>query len=113
MSAFAMGQANRGKEQKVFDWDTAAALIREKKPSSAGAGLAGDWEYTGGSIFENGKPVPKEETYTYLASTWATPQLEMDGVVISCYKMHSEVPDWGKDTYWPQSALDILNERYI
>lgn len=41
----------------VFDWDKAARLIQEKKPKWATAGLRGDWEYTGGTIYEDGKPV--------------------------------------------------------
>lgn len=109
MSAWAMGQANCGKELMVFDWDKAATIIKERNAKEASAGLAGDWEYTGGDILDNGKPVAKEETYTFLASTWATPELAIGSDIIDCYKMQSEVPDWSSDTYWPQSALDILN----
>jgi hypothetical protein len=108
MSAFAMGLANRGKETMVFDWIKAAELIRDEKPNLAGAGLSGDWEYTGGDIWEDGKPVPKEDTYTYLESTWATPELEMDGRRVDCYKMSSELPGWDSSTYWPKEALAIL-----
>lgn len=111
MSAFAMAQAAqaRGAKLMVFDWHKAATLIKERKPSTASAGLAGDWGYTGGEIFRNGKPVPKEDTYTFLASTWATPELDLDGDVVSCYIMKDENPEWGSDTYWPESALAILN----
>ena len=38
-AAFAMGEANRGKEMMVFDWDKAARLIGERKPECASAGL--------------------------------------------------------------------------
>jgi hypothetical protein len=105
-SAFAMGQANRGKESMVFDWDKAAELIRERKPSIASAGLDGDWELTGGEIYANGRPI--EDSYTYLASTWATPLLVIDGEEIECFRMKSQTPDWGSDTKWPPSALSIL-----
>lgn len=108
MAAFVIGEANRGREMKVFDWDKAAALIVERKAKYAGAGLAGDWEYTGGSIFKDGQPIPQEDTYTYLASTWATPELEIDGETIACFKMESETPGWDSGTYWPESALEIL-----
>lgn len=104
--AFAMGEANRHKELKVFDWDRAAQLIKEKQPEVAEAGLAGDWEWTGGTIYENGEPVT--DSYTFLASTWATPEIDLDGEIIPCYKMQHEVLDWGSDTKWPQSALNIL-----
>lgn len=106
MSAFAMGEANRGKELMVFDWAKAATLIRDRQPSVASAGLQDDWENTGGIIWEDGKPAV--DTYTYLASTWATPELDLDGETMDCYKMKSEVPDWGAKTYWPDSARAIV-----
>ena len=106
LMAFAKGQANRGKELMVFDWDKAAKRIAEVHPETASAGLKSDWEWTGGEIYRNGEPVTDE--YTYLASTWATPELEMDGEVEPCYRMQSEVPEWDSDTKWPYSALKIL-----
>jgi hypothetical protein len=106
MKAFMLGEANRGKEMKVFDWDLAARLIKEKKPGEARAGLESDWEWTGGTIFVDGKPT--ETSGAYLASTWATPELEMDGIVIPCFKMESETPGWGAKTHWPESARKIL-----
>lgn len=109
-AAFAMGEANRGKELMVFDWDKAARLIAKSKPQSVSAGLAGDWEWTGGSIYEDGKPVPSSETYTYLASTWATPEINIDGEVQDCFRMVSESPGWGSGTYWPESATAILDK---
>ena len=109
--AFAFGEATRGRELMVFDWDKAADLIREKKPHYAEAGLQGDWEWTGGTIYENGKPVDWD--YTFLASTWAVPQLVMDGKVIPCFRMQSETPGWDSDTKWPESALEILNAMEV
>lgn len=109
MSAFAMGKANQHKELMVFDWEKAAWLIKERKPKRASAGLRGDWEWTGDDIYENGAPVPSDNTYTFLASTWATPELDLDGEIVDCYKMESEVPGWGSDTYWPPEALAIIN----
>lgn len=108
LSAFAMGQANRGNSLMVFDWDKAAQLIAERRPNIASAGLAGDWEYTGGEIYRDGKIVPRDETYTYLASTWTTPQLDLDGDIIACYRLQDNSPDWDSDTYWPESSLAIL-----
>ena len=104
--AFAMGEASRGRELMVFDWDKAAQIIRERKPQYAAAGLRGDWEYTGGTIYSNGKPVMDD--YTYLASTWAVPELSVDGDCIECYRMESDTPGWDSHTKWPASALEIL-----
>lgn len=114
LEKMARGDANRGNAMKVFDWEKAARLIRERKPTEASAGLATDWEYTGGLIYANSNFVPREDTYTYLASTWATPELDMDGDVVDCYRMESDVPaSWGDgdmaDIYWPEAALAILN----
>lgn len=120
--AFAMGEANRYKELMVFDWDKAAQIIKEKQPLMAAAGLKDDWEWTGGYIFESGKPV--KDWTTYLSSTWAKPQLKLyyndvdddeyfslSNETIDCYKMQSETPGWKSDTKWPQSALAILGKQ--
>lgn len=104
--AFAMGEANRGKELMVFDWDKAAQLIKESGATHASAGLRDDWEWTGGTIFEGGEIVTDD--YTYLSSTWAVPELLIDGDFIPCYKMDSETPGWGCTTKWPHSAIKIL-----
>ncbi len=105
-AAFAMGEANRNEPVKVFDWDKAARLIKERQPTEASAGLSGDWEYTGGSIYSGGKP--DLESYTYLASTWATPELDLDGEVIDCWVWAKDMPDWDSKTKWPASALELL-----
>lgn len=106
--AFANGAANQGKELMVFDWDKAAKLIKERQPQEAGAGLRGDWEWTGGIIYENGEIV--EDSYTYLSSTWATPELEMDGETIDCFIMKSQT-EWDCETKWPDTAKEILKSN--
>jgi hypothetical protein len=109
MKALAMGEANRGKELMVFDWDKAAEMIKASGCKEANAGLGGDWEWTGGSILIDGKP--DFDSYTYLASTWAIPELEIDGDLCSCYRMQHEVPEWDSQTKWPPSALKILEGK--
>jgi hypothetical protein len=109
IEAFIKGEASKGKEPMVFDWNKAARLIKAKNAKSASAGLSGDWEWTGGSILEDGKPVSADDTYTFLASTWATPELSIDGEIVDCYLMKSETDGWNSETYWPESALAILN----
>ena len=105
MSAFAMGEVNRGKEPMVFDWDKAAQLIKDSGTSKASAGLSGDWGSTGGDILIDGK-IPEDE-YTYLLSTWATPELDINGETVDCYIMGSKT-DWDEKTFWPESAKLIL-----
>lgn len=108
LSAFARGQATRGNPRMIFDWVKAAKLIKERDAKNASAGLAGDWEYTGGEIFTDGEP--NFDDYTYLASTWATPELEIDGETIDCYIMEDKT-DWDSGTKWPEEALKILGKK--
>jgi len=109
MAAFARSQANWGMEHRVFDWDKAAKLIKDANIKNASAGLADDWEYTGGEILRDGIPVKQEDSFTYLSSNWATPELEINDHRIDCFKMKSETDGWDADTFWPESALNILN----
>ena len=106
LSAFMMGESNRGKDSMVFDWNKAARLIKESGCKNASAGLDGDWDYTGGLILENGK-IP-DDTYTYLASTWATPLLEIDGETQECYVLSKDSDGWDSRTFWPKSAKEIM-----
>lgn len=108
MQAFAMGQLSRGKEQKVFDWDKASRIIKERQPEEATAGLEEDMEWTAGTIWENGKPV--YDSYTYLASTWATPVLVINGEIIPCYVRASKTT-YDSGTKWPKSARDIIEGK--
>jgi hypothetical protein len=108
--AFVMGTINCNKETMVFDWLKAANIIKQKKPKQASAGLSGDWEWTGGKIWENGKPIAKKDTYTYLESTWAVPELMIDGKTIECYEMKHKLPMYDCHTYWPKEALDIIED---
>lgn len=106
--AFIMGEINRHKELMIFDWNTAAEIIRENKPAFAVAGLQGDLEWTAGTIYKNGNAFLDD--YTFLASTWATPViiLDEDGDEIPCFKMEGEHPGWNSDTKWPMSSLEKL-----
>lgn len=109
LSAYAMGMASSGNEMKVFDWDEAARKIRDSKCTDAAAGLEEDWGWTSGAIYRDGKPV--KDDYMFLASTWATPVIRIDGITYLCYKMEHEVPGWDSRTKWPPSALEILGEK--
>ena len=104
--AFIMGQANRNNPAMVFDWITAARIIRDEKPLRVKAGLSGDWDHTGGTIYAEG--AIHTEAYTYLSSTWATPEISVDGDVRPCFVMESEASGWDAHTRWPAEALAIL-----
>lgn len=107
MSAMIMGEMNRGNPKKVFDWVKAAELIKKRKPHRVSAGLVEDWSCTGGEICVGGVIVPEEDTYVYLASTWATPVIEMDGETVDCFIMEDDTT-WDSGTYWPKEALAVL-----
>ncbi|TAK10608.1 MAG: hypothetical protein EPO32_14860 [Anaerolineae bacterium] len=113
LSAAARGMAAQGQTHRVFDWDEAARRIVASNPREAGAGLSEDWEYTGGTIYRDGAPVPADYTYVYLSSNWAAPQLQIDGDIEECWiwdKPESNPHKWDAHTYWPDSALAILRE---
>lgn len=111
LSAFARGEANRGKESMVFDWNKAAHLIKERNAKYANAGLEGDWEWTGGNIWDVSKGGIVEDDYTYLSSTWATPEIEIDGETEDCYLMQSQTENWDSETKWPDSAKAIIQSK--
>lgn len=106
-TAFAIGEASRGNEMKVFDWDKAVDLIIEHGIKNASAGLHLDLEWTAGRILEDGKAVKDDSCY--LASTWATPVLiDLDNYEeIPCFIMESET-EYDEDTIWPKSAKEKL-----
>lgn len=113
LSAFARAQSASARKSKfkVFDWDKAAHILRERNVEHAAVGLCGDWEWTGGMILEDGKPT--KEDYVYLCSNWATPELDIDGECIPCWRYleDSEKEDYSPSECWPQSALDIFEGR--
>ena len=91
---------------RVFDWDRAARRLVEVRAKSASAGLAEDLEWTCDRILEDGEPM--HDGWTFLASTWATPTLIMDGCEEDCFLVEPHHRGWGSDTKWPASALAIL-----
>jgi hypothetical protein len=106
MKAFAIGQATQDQPLMVFDWEKAAKRIKETGCSVAGAGLRSDWDWTGGEIWRNGEP--DRDSYTYLASTWAVPELELDGSIEECWRYIEQTPGWdhtpsGRPKQWPSS----------
>jgi hypothetical protein len=107
----------QGKTHKAFDWDKAAEIIKEKiklhPDLKAEAGLWGDWDWTGGAIFRNGKPTNCH--YTYLCSNWAKPTLilEWDGKeqeVIECFTEANE--RFHSGTKWDEISLAILGINF-
>ncbi len=100
---------------KTFDWIKAGEIINERLKNypnlTAEAGLQGDWDYTGGTIFAKGKPVT--DSYTYLCSNWATPMLmlSLDGYQneeIECYRTDDK---YNSDSKWDEESLTVLNSK--
>ena len=108
MTAFMMGMTHKKDRLKVFDWDKAAKLIVKYNLTDADAGLKEDWTFTGGNILTDGNL--NINSYTYLASTWATPVLWTEEEIYECWTLGDET-DWDSDTKWPQSAIEILKKR--
>lgn len=106
-------QAAAGNPQKVFDWNKAASIIKDKykkhKDLIAEAGLQGDWDYTGGIIFKEGKPI--NDNYTYLSSNWATPKLilswnNQEQEEIECFLIGED--KYSSDSKWDEESLKTL-----
>lgn len=104
-----------GREAKVFDWDYAATLLRlfaSDGIKDVEVCLLQDEGNTYAYAIED-KKININKGYAYLSSVWATPGMIIyydDGheVTVPCFKMQHEVPNWDCDTWWPDSALDIL-----
>jgi hypothetical protein len=92
---------------RVFDWEKAARRIKESGAQFASAGLSEDWGMTGGPILEGGEIVSEDDTYTFLASRWATPVLVLDGREEECWTLLDQ-SDYDESTYWPTEARSIL-----
>ena len=90
---------------KVFDWDQAARIIAERKPSEAFAGLFEDLDCTTGLIWSDGSPIKDDNAF--LSSMWATPVLIIGFEYIPCYVSRDET-EWDSGTKWPDSALAIV-----
>ena len=108
----AKGIASRDNPLKVFDWEEAAWKIKEAISNGITgpiiAGLSGDLDYTGGVIYNNGIV---DDSYLYLASTWATPVIIFDGSEIECWKFQEDLPEsWDAKTVWPEMARNILGD---
>ena len=114
LRAFALGQANRGKEMMVFDWDKAVKIIKERGLKKCAAGLSSDFKWTAGLILVDG--MPYDQDCTFLASTWATPQLivcDDDGDYIQeidCYIMESET-NYSSDTKFPMHLRELFENK--
>lgn len=108
-----------GAPGRVFDWIKAAHLIRERKPHMVWAGLGEDWSCTSGLIYTADGIPDVKDTYTYLSSIWATPQMQFDfgpddkrdtQELIDCWRYQHDVPEWGSHTFWPDEALKLLTQ---
>lgn len=94
MQAFAMNKiaTAKGNKMRQLDWDKAKEICEKNKGKTIYAGLQYDMEWTGGCIFDGEKYV---RDYVFVASTWATPILEIEGEEIECWK-------YGEDTDMPK-----------
>lgn len=93
------------KGHRQVDWDKVSQFIEEHKEEilKVSAGLAEDWGCTAGKVWDYVRGyIPKDDTYVYGASAWATPAIEVvykDGRVESyeCWKLGTDAHDYFKD----------------
>ena len=103
MASDAVGNCGR-----VFNWDMAAMIIVERAVTDARAGLQGDHSDTSGTILRDGEIV--DDSYMFLGSMHAAPELVIDGEHIECWVADDGKRPWGCKTVWPQSARDIIQK---
>ncbi len=118
IEGFTTNRSRNNNPQKAFDWDKAASLIvkylKIDKDIIASAGLQGDWDHTGGIIFENGKPT--NENYTFLSSNWAIPTLIIENLngdeLLETPCFTQEDQRFHMDTKWDEKSLLILGINF-
>lgn len=93
---------------KVLDWERAAEFCASKK-APVWAGLAEDWEYTSGLIWDGSRQV---RDYVYVASNWATPVLVIEGRnnVVPCFRLDDGDAESGYPAWWGEGAADTEEE---
>lgn len=66
---------------RQVDWAKVKEFIEAQKDNlkSVHVGLAEDWSHTSGEVWnsEDGY-IPKEDTYVYASSVWATPSVDIE-----------------------------------
>lgn len=69
------------KGSKQVDWVKVKEFIEENKDivQSVTVGLAEDWGYTSGEVWNSTDGyISKEDTYVYASSKWATPAMDVE-----------------------------------
>lgn len=78
---YGMSQTVNEDNFKQVDWERVKNYIEENKDKieSVTVGLAEDWGYTSGEVYnEDDGYIKKEDTYVYACSHWATPSMEVE-----------------------------------
>jgi hypothetical protein len=104
----------------VFDWDEAAILIyaynRYGTLGTAYARMCGDGNKQI-LIWKDGQPAPRPEVFPFISHDCFELYIGSGGgitddqPIYNCFCPQSDHPDWIENTYWPQSALDILTKK--
>lgn len=104
MNQQAMRDGSKGKH---FDWEKAKAILLEKRPLKAKAGLSQDLEWTAGYVWKKGKPFVG--SYKFLSSNWAIPVLVIDGEEIDCWLEGLDGPKGDDQRDWSDKQLQEIN----
>lgn len=89
---------------KVLDWEKAAEICAATKEPVL-AGLAEDWGYTSGLIWDGSRQV---RDYVYVASNWATPVLVIEGRddAFPCFRLDDGGAESGYPAWWGEEEPD-------
>ena len=102
MTGFMRAQA-AGDSFKVLD--VKRALEYCKPGNVVEIGLAEDWGWTSGTVYEGDSFV--EDPYFFAGSNWATPVVVVNGEVIECWKLSEEPNDCLDDWFLAVSEKEM------
>jgi hypothetical protein len=106
-------KGNTMRDIYIFDWNKAARILRERKPSMATAYIGGMREHTEVSIWVNHGPLLGCNAFLLSHDICGyQPRLDCGAdYATDCAIKINDTDDWGPDTWWPESAIDILKGK--
>lgn len=82
---------------KYMNWKKVQQIVDKNPNSVIYAGLQEDWNNTSGLIFARGEYY---DGYVYVASSWATPIVDVDGEEIECWTYEKTKEGSGRPSWW-------------
>lgn len=96
----------------IFDWNKAATIIKANNPKKAYAYVGSLRKHTEVTIWQNDTIMPKTPSFLISYDNFGGGiHLGCDGFATPCSVLLSNTDGWNRDTWWPASAVEILNGK--